>query len=371
MKIKILITTIIIAIISTVIIYVTHENSSIISSKPTIKIGVTLPLTGNLASLGQSSKDSLELAMNKLNKSKLRYNYKLIIEDDQFKPIVGSTNTQKLINVDKVSALLSFGSPVGNAVTSISEKYSIPHINGFASDPNVANGKFSYIHYTPAKEDVDLFIKVLQKKNIQRITILEQANNPGSKSIIDELKLKTSITNIKIDEIISVNGGDRDFRTILSKLRDSKTQLLVLIITTPELEIFTKQFYDFKIKIPITSIEAFEFSDQLQLFEGNWYINGADPETWFINDFKDQYHYNPKFGAANMYDALFIIVNSIEKAGDGEDIPDYMAVNREIGTLKNFDGALGENLSMGENHMINSKAVVRIIKDGQPITIKY
>src|SRR3989344_4949025 len=99
-----------------VLVYGTHDKGE--SSKPTVKIGVTLPLTGNIARLGQSTKNAIELAYANLPEN-TKYNYELVIEDDQFKPIVGASTASKLINVDKVSALISFGSPVGSAVSPI------------------------------------------------------------------------------------------------------------------------------------------------------------------------------------------------------------------------------------------------------------
>src|SRR4051812_44226626 len=93
------------------------------NGKPTIKIGITLPLTGDVARLGESVKNSLILAKSDLPATK--YNYELVFEDDQFKPALGVTTANKLINIDKVSALVSFGSPVGNVISPIAEKSKI------------------------------------------------------------------------------------------------------------------------------------------------------------------------------------------------------------------------------------------------------
>ena len=80
-------------------------------TNPTIKIGVTLPLTGDEATLGESNRNAIHLAASKLPSS-TKYNYQLIFEDDQFNPALGASAVNKLISIDGVSALISFGSPV-------------------------------------------------------------------------------------------------------------------------------------------------------------------------------------------------------------------------------------------------------------------
>ena len=139
--------------------------------------------------------------------------------------------------------------------------------------------------------------------------------------------------------------------------------------TTPELEILTKQIREAGIKTPVTTMEAFEFSDQLSLFEGMWYVNGADPTQWFIDLYTNKYGQGPKFGAANAYDVLNLIVKATELAGDGKTKPTRTEIRNALANIPEFDGALGTHLTIDANGVVDSKAVVRIIKDGKPVTI--
>ncbi len=337
--------------------------------KPVVTIGITLPLTGDIAMLGQSNKNAIQLAYSKLDTKNMKYDYKLVFEDDGFKPATGATTANKLISVNKADAVISFGSPVGNVVSPIAEAAGVPHINDFASDPHVAAGQYNYVHYTPASEDAKLFIRELERRGISKIVFFGQQDNPGSAAIINAFLDGVKSTKIQVLSTQMVVTGTRDFRTQISKVKDLDAELYVLELSSPELETATKQLRTAGVKTPVSSMETFEFSDQLSLFEGMWYVNSADATPWFMDLYTKTYGQAPKFGAANGYDALNMIVQSVESAGNGVTVPSRSEINSRIAGIKGFDGALGTGMSMGSDHLVVSKAVVRMIKDGVPVTI--
>ena len=361
-------------VIVAIIIGLVSKNSGQVGStgsteKPVVTIGVTLPLTGNIAMLGQSNKNAIELAYSKLDTKNLKYTYKLVIEDDGFKPSNGATTANKLISLDHANALISFGSPVGNVVSPIAEAARIPHINDFASDPHVATGQYNYVDYTPAYEDAKLFIEQLQKRNIKKIVFFGQQDNPGSAAIINAFLDGVKKTDIQVVSTQMIPAGTRDVRTQITKVKDLGADLYVLELNSPELELVATQLKTAGIKAPLSSMETFEFSDQLSLFEGMWYVNDADATQWFMDLYTKTYGQAPKFGAANGYDSFNMLVQSIEAAGDGKTVPTSDAINAKVAAIKNFDGALGTGLTMGADHLVDSKAVVRMIKGGTPVTI--
>jgi len=350
-----------------IVVFILNSFESKNTNKPIIKIGATLPLTGDVAMLGQNSKKAIELALRDLGNTK--YSYEVVYEDDQFKPQNGATTANKLMSVDIVSALLSFGSPVGNVVSPIAEKQKVPHINFFASDMRVADGVYNFVNYTPPYNDAKLFVKEAQKRGIKNIILFEVQDNPGAAAITQALEKEIKGTDIKIVANKKFNTGTRDFRTLVSETKNIPADAYVLQASSPELEILYKQMREMDIKTPVTSIETFEFSSELSLFEGSWYISAADPREWFVNEYTKTYNDSPKFGAANGYDSLNIIVNAIEKVGNGKTVPTREQIREAIQNTKSFDGALGENLKFDTDGVLASDAVVRIVKDGKSVTI--
>lgn len=367
---KIILSIVSLVTVACIIGFVAKSGSTVTpGQKPTVTIGITLPLTGDIAMLGQSNKNAIELAYSQLDTKNLKYNYKLVFEDDAFKPSNGATTANKLISIDKANALISFGSPVGNVVSPIAESAGVPHINDFASDPHVATGQYNFIDYTPAYEDATLFVKELQKRGINKIVFFGEQDNPGSAAIINAFLNDVKSTNIQVLSTQMIPSGTRDFRTQVSKVKDLGADLYVLELNSPELELVTTQLRTAGVKTPVSSMETFEFSDQISLFEGMWYVNDADATQWFMDLYTKTYGVAPKFGAANGYDSLNMIIQSVEKAGDGVTVPTGAEIDAQIANIKGFNGALGNDLNMGTDHLVDSKSVVRMIKNGTPVTM--
>jgi branched-chain amino acid transport system substrate-binding protein len=343
------------------------NNSKTTEGRQTIKIGVTLPLTGPVSMLGESVKNALILAKDQLTNTK--YNYELVFEDDAFSPKQAVSTVNKLINVDKVDALISFGSPVGNVVSPIAERSQVVHINDFASDTNVAKGDWNFLHYTPPYKDSALFISELNKRNLKKVVFFGQQDNPGANALIKAFEADIPNTDIKMLATEKFNTGTTDFKTSILKVKNLGADIYVLEATSPELEILTKQIRDAGIKTPITTMEAFEFSDKLSLFEGMWYVNGADMAQYFIDLYQKTYGSYPKFGAGNGYDVLNLIVKATEIAGKGKDVPTHDQIRKALANIKSFDGVMGQNMSIDSNGQVISEPVVRVIKNGVPVTI--
>jgi branched-chain amino acid transport system substrate-binding protein len=356
---------IVVLLIILVVVFNGNQNDG---PKPVVKIGVTLPLTGPVAMLGESAQKALLLAQNNLKDTK--YDYELVFEDDGFKPATGATVVNKLISVDNVSAVFSFGSPVGNVVSPVTEVSKVPHINFFASDTNVANGDYNFLHYTPPYIDTELFVKELQERDLKNIVVFEIADNSGAAAISQALEKSIEGTDIKIVANPKFNSGTRDFRTLINNVKNLDADIYVLQSSSPELETLFNQMRELGVNTPVTSIETFEFADNLALFEGSWYINAADPQKWFVDEFAKEYGSDPKFGSAHAYDSLNILVDVIEKIGNGKTVPTRDEIKEGISSIKTFDGAMGNNLRFDETGQLVSGAVVREVRDGKPVTVK-
>jgi len=369
MKKKIIIWGVVVIVLVAILFATGTFNKKSMAEKPTILIGATLPLTGPVAVLGQSAEKAIMLAQENVNKTDTKYNYKVIFEDDQFSPTVAATVANKFIGVNKVDALFSFGSPVGNAVSPIAEAQKVPHINSFASDSNVANGDYNFLHYTPPYIDAKLFVKELNKKGIKKLVFFQIEGNAGATAIMSAFEKEIAGTDIKVLATKTFTPGTRDFRTLISEVKDLHPDIYVLQSTSPEIETVYKQLRDMGVKEPVTSVETFEFADNLAPFNGSWYINSADPQKWFIDTYTKRYNEAPKFGAANAYDGLNLVVKAVESIGDGKTVPTHEQIKDALTNIKSFDGALGKDLKFDSNGQLISGAVVRMIQDGKPVTI--
>lgn len=342
--------------------YFVSKGPSEVSAEP-IKIGVVAPMTGDLAFIGEGIKDATLLTKENLGNT--RYSYELIFEDDQMDSKMTASAANKLISVDKVDAIVSFGSGPGNVITPIAEQNKIVHF-GIASDDNIAKGNYNFIHWTPPSEENKVFIAELQRRGIKKLGVFE-SNTQGAAAVIADLREKLKGTGIEIVTDQVFNSGEKDFRSIIAKAKNSGAEIYLLLAFSPELEVLAKQIREAGINTPFTSIECFELSEQVALFEGEWYVNAADPTEDFTDKFEAKAGKNPTLGAANAYDIFNLVVAATEKVKDSTK-PTSDQIVSELTTIKNFSGALG-NLSVNEDGIVLSRAAVRMIKDGKPVTV--
>ncbi len=331
-----------------------------------IKIGAILPLTGNSAELGESSKNALELALADLKNTE--YKYQIIFEDDgNFDSTLAASAISKLANIDKVDAVVTMSSGTGNVVSPIANTNKIIHF-ACASDPNVAQGQFNFINVTSPSEEVKTLIAELQRRGYKRLGLFN-LNQQGVIAMTDELKRQIANTDIKIVTEQKFNIDTTDFRSAILNAQQAKPDIYLINLFSPGLENFAKQLKELKIATPITSVEAFEYTDQMGLFEGDWYVNVADAAPWFASEYKDKFGKDYKICAPNIYDALNLIVTAYEKVGQNmAGKPNASDVVAQLLQIQNYNGALG-NVSINQSHIVDSAAVVRMIKNGAPVTI--
>jgi len=89
------------------------------------KIGVIIPLSGPVSEVGESIRNGIEFSKNDFDP---KDEVKLIFEDDQFQAKNTVNAMWKLIEIDKVDAVITFGGSTSSAVADIAERKSVPMI---------------------------------------------------------------------------------------------------------------------------------------------------------------------------------------------------------------------------------------------------
>ena len=128
---------------------------------------------GRCCLFGEGAKAATEMA--KADFGPTKFNYQFIYEDDQFKPEEAANTANKLIDVDKVNAIVSFGSPTGNVVSPIAEENDVIHF-GIASDLTIAKGDYNFIDWTPPYKETDLLVSEFEKGASRRSLCLKRTS---------------------------------------------------------------------------------------------------------------------------------------------------------------------------------------------------
>jgi len=356
---KLLITIPTVIIVVAIVFVIWKRGSTTIPYTATpIKIGLTLPLTGNVAFLGESAKNAAEMAMRDVGKT--NYSYALSIEDDAFNPVKSVTAAYKLIAVDGVSYLINFGSATGDAVAPIAESKHVPHFS-LASDPTAAVGVYNYIAWTPPFKEGQLLAEEILKRGYKRVSIID-TNHPGTLAVTSSIRAALGSSAAEVVSYDLTTVGEKDFRTIVSKIKKLNPDIVVMEMFSPEIEIAAKQMKELGLNVPLTSVETFEWSDNPRLFEGFWFVSDVRASQKFLDEYTLAYGSAPKPGASYIYDLVTFIIKTQEaqsKVVRPEDVP---AVITSMGS---YDSPLFGRVAIDADGFFLTEASVKVIKNGK------
>lgn len=115
-----------------------------------IKVGVALPMTGPLASVGQDIKDALSAAFADVNEQGGIYGrrFELIVEDSRGDTVGTREATRKLIEVDKVFALAGSFEPKGaNSTNEFLRQTEVPLVGPVTLSPHLTLPPNRFVFY--------------------------------------------------------------------------------------------------------------------------------------------------------------------------------------------------------------------------------
>jgi branched-chain amino acid transport system substrate-binding protein len=189
------------------------EDTSAPSPPAPIRLGVSLPLTGDGASFGADARSGIQLALDDIGKEK----YQVIWEDDKCDALQGVTVAQKLVNVDKVDYVTGFMcSTAALAAGPIYEGKKVPMMVVGASSPRLTKkGDTIFRSMTNDKHTARLLSQYVARQGLKKIGIL----SAQSAYCLD---LRDAFTHeVGVDKVVSEEYGLRttDFKSMLLSMK--------------------------------------------------------------------------------------------------------------------------------------------------------
>ena len=332
------------------------------SEKTTIKIGVTLPLTGDVAYVGKSVQKALELSLRDLKKEKsLKYDYELLFEDDGLDYKTAVTNYQRFVNMYDVKALFSVWT--NSSVISSKNNEKVVHM-GCSWGYETAEGLYNFNHSTLPKEQIDTLIRELKKHNVKTMGIL---HNPirADEKIVTLLKEELDRNGIEVVFVNSFNVDQKDFRISIIKMKEQPVDMVFVLLLDPGMEVYMKQAKELGYNPQYTTFDYFSYNPSL--FEGFWYVRDAVGGKEFVDYFVKETGEDVQACVSNFYDALQIVINAFESSpSEDESIPNLDDVVGAILKSDDLGRATGRSYIDDEGN-IHATPTVEIIKDGASV----
>ncbi len=311
--------------------YVLSQGSS--SSSDTVKIGFIGPLTGSMASIGESSLAGAMLAVKEINDKGglLGKEVELIVEDDKCSAD-GATAISKLINVDKVVAISGPDCGAsGSAALPIAEEKQTPVVIRWASAPPLAKiGEYIFRIY-PSDAFQGRFVAdyIFNERKERKVAVLYVKNVWGQ-----------GITEVFVERFKELGGevvfeegvleDTRDLKTQLNLIQNSGADILFAPLYAPNGVIALRQMKELGFKIPVVGGDVFESAEVQEapgatgvLFSAAIITNPGDFQARVAKEVgRDGSRVTAPLG----YDSVMVIAQAIERAGslDREGIRDAL-----------------------------------------------
>lgn len=347
-------------------------------------VGAFFSVTGPNGPLGTPERDTVLMVEEQINKAGgiNGHPLKVIIEDDASDPTNSVKAVKKLLEQDKVIAVVG-GSGTGNtaAVVNLFAEAKIPFMTCCAGTAGVTNPLIPWVFRTPqtSKIMLDRILDYLQATKITKVGMIYDSNAFGTDGR-DMLRLMAPKSGVTIVAEESFNTKDTDFTVQLTKVKNAGAQAILCWGTNPAPAILTGNRQQMGVTIPLIQSHGVANASYIQLSGGA--ANGVvlpagklfaadslpatDPQRkvllQYAADFKARYNRDADTFGGHAWDGLQMIVEALRKVG-----PDPAKLRGAIEGTKGFAGIGGVfNYSPTDHDGLAMDAVVMMrIEEGK------
>ena len=342
------------------------------TDKPIVKIGATLPMSGDSAEAGNSAATALRMVLDDYNKKDLKYHYELVIEDNQLSPLKIATTTNKLINVDKVKAVITLWNTV---VAAITDKNKVFSLNCSGDEKSTTEGRYNFNNFPETLDDVKLLTNKLKKENVKTVAMFLDISAMRVAYDAAEKYLKEN-TDIKVIFKEYFNPGEKDYRMAIAKANELKPDMYLYSGFNPSTYIFMKQLKEVtgdNKNVTTLGIFADLPPKDRNIIEGLWYVDeNLDGTEELQKRLLSEYNILSQSCTGNSVSNLEILINAYEnaKVAEGEVIPSNDAVREWIfDNVKNFK-TLGGVVSVQRNGLFSIKSEIKKMVNGKAVKVE-
>ncbi len=337
-----------------------------------IKVGVAGPMTGDQAKMGTDFKNGVSLAIEEWNAKGglLGKKISLLEADDQHDPKQAVSVANKAVNEGVVGLIGHFNSSCSIPASDVYNRAGIPMITPGSTNPQLTEKGYRGIFRVCGRDDQQGKVGaefVAEKLRLKSVAVIHDKTTYGQ-GLADEFKRFIS-GKVEVVYYGGIIQGDKDFKTVLTVIREKRPELIYYGGIYPEMGLLVKQARELGIGAPFMSGDGSIDPKFIEIAgpkaaDGTYLTFSPDPRNIptakvFIDD------YQKRFGeigpySVYAYDAANILFTAIKEAGTAEG----RAVAEKLHSSE-FSGALGKIRFDEKGDVTASLYVVWITREGQ------
>jgi len=347
-----------------------------------ILIGHYASMTGDTATFGVSADEGIRLAMNEINGAGgvLGKKVRVITTDDRSLSDEAKTTVERLINQDKVVALLGeISSSRSIAGAPVAQDAQVPMLSPGSTNVGVTKAG-DYIFRACFTDDIQgqaLARFAIENLKLKRFAFLYPVNNDYGvglrKIIMNALQAKGAQV---VADLGYTEKSDVDFRGQLTRIKAANPEAIFVTGYYTEAGLIAQQARELGLNVPLIGGDGWDSDQTVQIggkaVEGCYFSNHYSPDEdrpevkKFVETYKAAYKNpdgSPKVPDAMAilgYDSMRLMTDAIKRAGstEGRKIRDALAAT------KDFPGASG-NITIDENRNAKKAVVILKIENGK------
>ncbi|HSK71156.1 MAG TPA: ABC transporter substrate-binding protein [Pyrinomonadaceae bacterium] len=337
----------------------------------TIKVGVFADLSGTTASFGQSTKNGIELAVEEINNSGgvLGKKIQLIVEDDQGRPEQAKTVVSKLINQDKVQAVLGeVASTNSLAAAPVAQEAKIPMITPSSTNPKVTQvGDYIFrVCFIDPFQGLVMAKYAANNLNAKTAAIFGDVQSDYSKGLSEVFKQEFAKLGGRIVSEQSYAQTDPDFKGQLTAIRATNPDVIYIPGYYGQVGIIAKQARELGMNMPLLGGDGWDSPDLWKLggdalknsyISNHYSADNPAPEIQnFVKAYQAKFGAKPDSLAALAYDSAKVLADSLKRAGSA----DPQQLRQAIANTNNFNGVTGKITVNDERNAVKPAVVLEL-----------
>ena len=343
-----------------------------------IKIGYFGDLSGPTFNFGQSAINGVLMAVDEINQGGGINGRKIdvVIEDDRGSPERAAMLAAKLVDQDKVVAIIGGGTSSNSlAAAPKAQSAKVPLISPSSTDPAVTQvGDFIFrACFVDAFQGEVMAKFAINTLTANKAAILFDFNSSYGRGLTDYFELSFAKLGGQIVAKRSYTQGDVDFKGQLSSIQAAEPDVIYIPGYYGDVALIAKQARLIGLVQPLLGGDGWDAPELWQLagdaLNGSYistHYSVDDPSPViqkFVHEYKQRYgNLLPDAHAALAYDGTRMLAQAIERAGSTEG----NKVRTALAQTKDFPGVTGV-ISMDANRNAVKPAVILELEDGSYI----
>jgi branched-chain amino acid transport system substrate-binding protein len=342
----------------------------------TVKIGVYLPLTGQMAFGGQLELEGVQMAHKEMP-TVLGKKVEIFVVDNKSDKVEAANAVKRLIEKEKVVAIIgTYGSSLAMAGGEVAEKAGVPMVGTSCTNPLVTQGKkFSFrVCFIDPFQGAGAATYAFKDLKLKTAALLVDISNDYSVGLASFFTKSFTKLGGQIVANLKYQAGDQDFTAQLTEIISKKPDVLFIPSYFAEGAIIMKQVKELGAKFQVMGGDAMDNPQIVDI--GGAAVEGFvhttfpyDPSMKNMSPMAKKFTENwkkafpakePNVNAALGYDTYLLVLDAIKRAGKAEPA----AITKALAATKGFEGVTGST-TINATHDAEKPVGLVQIKDGK------